>query len=176
MFLKPTAKPTPRRTPSPRVVLPAPPGSRSGSRGSSSAGGGSSAAAARIVSAIGSEPVMTCPVGSVSPGFSAFRSRSSTASMPSATASLSICASAANAVCTAPNPRIAPHGGLFVYTTVDSMSALSVPYGPAANDAAFEATAVELDAYAPPSSRIRMRTLTSRPSRVARCSHQIRAG
>ena len=28
MFLKPTAKPTPRRTPSPRVVLPAPPGRR----------------------------------------------------------------------------------------------------------------------------------------------------
>ena len=28
MFLNPTAKPTPRRTPSPRVVLPAPPGSR----------------------------------------------------------------------------------------------------------------------------------------------------
>ena len=45
MFLKPTAKPTPRWTPSPRVVLPAPPGSRSGSRGSSSAAGGSSAAA-----------------------------------------------------------------------------------------------------------------------------------
>ena len=36
MFLKPTAKPTPRRTPSPRVVLPAPPGSRIASRGSSS--------------------------------------------------------------------------------------------------------------------------------------------
>ena len=36
MFLKPTAKPVPRRTPSPRVVLPAPPGSRSGSRGSGS--------------------------------------------------------------------------------------------------------------------------------------------
>ena len=33
MFLKPTAKPTPRRTPSPRVVFPAPPGSRIGSRG-----------------------------------------------------------------------------------------------------------------------------------------------
>ena len=36
MFLKPTANPTPRRTPSPCVVLPAPPGSRSGSRGSGS--------------------------------------------------------------------------------------------------------------------------------------------
>ena len=39
MFLKPTANPTPRRTPSPRVVLPAPPGSRIGSRGSSSGSG-----------------------------------------------------------------------------------------------------------------------------------------
>jgi len=48
MFLKPTAKPTPRRTPSPCVVLPAPPGSRIGSRGSSSSAGGSSAAAARV--------------------------------------------------------------------------------------------------------------------------------
>ena len=113
MFLKPTAKPTPRRTPSPRVVLPAPPGRRNGSRGSSSCGGGSSAAAARIVSAIGSEPVICCPVGSTSPGFSAFNSRSSIGSISSAAASLSICASAANAVCTAPKPRIAPQGGLF---------------------------------------------------------------
>ena len=35
---------------------------------------------------------------------------------------------------------------------------------------------VELEAYAPPSSRIRMRTATSRPSFVARCSAQMRAG
>src|SRR3954470_10994951 len=53
MFLKPTAKPTPRFTPSPRVVFPAPPGSRRGSRGSSSAAGGSSAAAARVTPAAG---------------------------------------------------------------------------------------------------------------------------
>src|SRR5438132_1120909 len=111
MFLKPTAKPTPRRTPSPRVVLPAPPGSRSGSRGSSSGRGGSSAAARRITSATGSEPSIRWPVGSTSPGASAFRSRSSTGSIPSATASLSICASPAKHVCTAPKPRIAPHGG-----------------------------------------------------------------
>ena len=39
MFLNPTAKPTPRLTPSPRVVFPAPPGRRIGSRGSSSGGG-----------------------------------------------------------------------------------------------------------------------------------------
>ena len=59
MFLKPTAKPTPRRTPSPRVVLPAPPGRRIGSRGSASGSGGGSAAARRITSATGSEPVIT---------------------------------------------------------------------------------------------------------------------
>ena len=65
-------------------------------------------------SATGSEPVIFCPVGIRSPGASAFRSRSSTGSIPSAAASLSICASAAKQVCTAPKPRIAPHGGLFV--------------------------------------------------------------
>ncbi len=114
MFLNPSAKPTPRRTPSPRVVFPAPPGRRIGSRGSSSAGGGSSAAAAVITSATGSEPAIFCPVGSVSPGASAFRSRSSTGSSPSSAASLSIWASDAKHVCTAPNPRIAPQGRLFV--------------------------------------------------------------
>src|SRR5262249_10274827 len=88
----------------------------------------------------------------------------------------SICASAAKHVCTAPNPRIAPQGGLLVYTAVDSISALSTRYGPTAKDAAFEQTAVELEAYAPPSRRIRIRTHTRRPSRVARCSAQIFAG
>ena len=39
-----------------------------------------------------------------------------------------------------------------------SMSTLSTRYGPTANEQAFEITAVELEAYAPPSSRIRMRT------------------
>ena len=114
MFLKPTAKPTPRRTPSPRVVFPAPPGSRIASRGSCSGSGTGSAAARRITSATGSEPSIGWPVGSTSPGPSAFSSRSSTGSIPSSAASLSICASAAKHVCTAPKPRIAPHGGLFV--------------------------------------------------------------
>src|SRR5437667_361332 len=36
--------------------------------------------------------------------------------MSSAAASLSICASCAKQLCTAPNPRIAPHGGLLVNT------------------------------------------------------------
>ena len=72
------------------------------------------AAALRITSATGIDPVIFCPVGSASPGAIAFRSRSSTGSISSAAASLSICASAAKQVWTAPNPRIAPHGGLFV--------------------------------------------------------------
>ena len=114
MFLKPTAKPVPRRIPSPRVVLPAPPGRRSGSRGSGSGAGGASAAARRITSAVGSEHSIRCPVGSVSPGASAFSSRSSIGSIPSAAASLSICASPAKQVWTAPKPRIAPQGGLLV--------------------------------------------------------------
>ena len=57
MFLNPTAKPTPRRTPSPRVVLPAPPGSPIASLGSGSGSGIGSSAARRITSATGSEPV-----------------------------------------------------------------------------------------------------------------------
>ena len=113
MFLKPAANPTPRLTPCPRVVFPEPPGSRIGSRGSSSGSGGSSAAARRITSATGNEPVIGWPVGSTSPGCNAFSSRSSTGSMSRAAASLSICASCAKQVWTAPNPRIAPQGGLF---------------------------------------------------------------
>ena len=72
------------------------------------------AAARRITSWVGSEPVRTCPVGSMSPGSSAFSKRSSTGSIPSSAASKSICDSAAKHVCTAPKPRIAPQGGLFV--------------------------------------------------------------
>ena len=96
--------------------------------------------------------------------------------MSSAAASRSICASAAKHACTAPKPRIAPQGGLFVYTASPSIRTLSTPYGPGAKEHALEITAVELDAYAPPSRRIRMRTETSLPARVARCSAQTRAG
>ena len=78
MFLRPTAKPVPRRTPSPRVVLPVPPGRRTGSRGSSSGSGGARSAQRRMTSATGSEPVISWPVGSVSPGLRALSSRSST--------------------------------------------------------------------------------------------------
>ena len=119
---------------------------------------------------------MHWPVGNVSPVCNALSSRSSIGSMSSSAASLSICASCAKHTWTAPNPRIAPHGGLFVYTHRLSISALSTAYGPHAKDAAFDVTAVELEAYAPPSSRMRTRTFTSFPSRVARCSIQIFAG
>ncbi len=125
MFLNPTANPTPLRTPSPRVVLPDPPGRRIASRGSSSGSGTGKAAARRITFFVGSEPVTTWPVGRTPPDSSAFRRRSSTGSISSAAASLSICASAAKQDCTAPKPRIAPQGGLFVYTAVPSIATFS---------------------------------------------------
>ena len=50
---------------------------------------------------------------------------------------------------------MAPHGGLFVYTTIPSMVALGTRYGPHEKHEALAITAVELDAYAPPSSRMR---------------------
>jgi hypothetical protein len=74
------------------------------------------AAAARMTSATGAVPVMTWPKMSWSWVRRALRRRSSTGSMPSASASLSIWASAAKEVWTAPNPRMAPHGGLLVRT------------------------------------------------------------
>ena len=86
------------------------------------------------------------PVSRESPGCTAFRRRSSTGSISSARASLSICASAAKQVCTAPKPRIAPQGGLLVKTLVVSISAFGTLYGPHANEVAFAVTAVELDA------------------------------
>ena len=57
---------------------------------------------------------MGAPVGIDVPVVIALRSRSATGSISSAAASLSICASCAKHVCTAPKPRIAPHGGLSV--------------------------------------------------------------
>ena len=67
--------------------------------------------------------------------------RNAIGSIPSFRASLSICASYAKQVCTAPNPRIAPVGGLFVYAPTLQTSALGTRYGPAAKHAAFAMTA-----------------------------------
>ena len=114
-FLNPTAKPVPRRVSAASVVRPEPPG-----RFRRSSVGGNSAAGApahwRMTSATGNVPVMTCPVISRSPGPRALRSRSSIGSMSKAAASLSICDSWPKQVCTAPKPRMAPHGGLLVRT------------------------------------------------------------
>ena len=65
-------------------------------------------------------------MGRIVPVAAALRSRSSTGSIESASASLSIWPSCAKHTCTAPNPRIAPHGGLFVKTHVPSISAFGI--------------------------------------------------
>ncbi len=52
----------------------------------------------------------------VSPGSRRVAQAQLDGSMPSAAASLSIWASWAKQVCTAPKPRMAPHGGLLVRT------------------------------------------------------------
>ena len=57
---------------------------------------------------------MTCPVGAGRALGKPLRTRISTGSTPTASASLSISASIAKAACTEPKPRIAPHGGLLV--------------------------------------------------------------
>ncbi len=69
----------------------------------------------RSSSTTGAGLSITCPVGVSDPSDIAFRQRSSTGSRPSSSAIRSMIASYANAVCTDPNPRIAPHGGLLVY-------------------------------------------------------------
>ncbi len=68
----------------------------------------------RSSSSTGAGQLIGAPVGIDVPVVIAFTRRSSTGSISSAAASLSICASCAKHVCTAPNPRIAPHGGLSV--------------------------------------------------------------
>ena len=98
---------------------------------------------------------------------STLRSRSSSGSIPSSPARTSIADSYAKQTCGAPNPRMAPHGGLFVYTTVPSTRTFGTSYGPAAKVEALTITAGEDDAYAPPSSSRRTSAATSRPSFVA---------
>ena len=101
--------------PSPWVTLETPPGSSRRSIGVLRASGGSGMPRSSSSSSrTGAGPSTTWPVGSRSPVAMAFTIRSSTGSMPSAAASRSICDSWANATWTAPNPRIAPQGGLLV--------------------------------------------------------------
>ena len=82
------------------------------------------------------------------------RSRISIGDSPHASASRSICDSYAKHAWTAPNPRIAPHGGLFVYTPYASIQMLSTRYGPTPSEAALPTTAGVDEQYAPPSRRI----------------------
>src|SRR5213594_3091057 len=89
-----------------------------------STGGRSIAAHRRITSRTGALPWIVWPVGRTDPVETAFLTRSATGSMRNACASLSIWASWATQACTAPNPRIAPQGGLCVYTAVPSINAL----------------------------------------------------
>ena len=114
MFLKPTAKPTPRRTPSPRVVFPAPPGRRIASRGSSSGSGSGMRGRAPDDLARRERARHDLPGRERAARLERVQEPQLDGSMPSSAASRSICASAAKHVCTAPKPRIAPHGGLFV--------------------------------------------------------------
>ena len=60
--------------------------------------------------------------------------------MPSRSATLSIIDSYAKHACTAPNPRIAPHGGLLVNTPYASISMFGISYGPTPSDAALPTT------------------------------------
>ena len=103
--------------------MPTPPGIATGS--SPEGGAASGSAAQRVMRfATGSLPSTVWLVTMLSPSRSALRVRSAIGSIRSAAASLSICASYAKHDCTAPNPRIAPVGGLLVYAPIAWMSAL----------------------------------------------------
>ena len=119
-FLNPTAKPVPRTVSAASVVRPEPPGRSR--RSSLRAMWGSGAPAHwRITSATGKVPVITCPVMRRSSWSRALIRRSSIGSIWRAAASLSICDSWPKQVCTAPKPRMAPHGGLLVRAAKPTM-------------------------------------------------------
>ena len=172
MFLNPTAKPTPRRTPSPRVVLPAPPGRRIGSRGSSSGSG------------MGISAAPPDDLGDRNRAGDDLAGREHVA-RTERVAHAQVDAADAERVRELVHLRLvreagldgaeAAHGAAGRVVRVDARrpraARSGTAYGPHANEAAFEVTAVELEAYAPPSSRIRACTETSLPSRFPRCSH-----
>src|SRR5258708_14197113 len=104
-------------------------------------GGSGSAFARRMISATGYVPATGWLVMISAPSARALFIRSATGSIPSFAASLSSWASYAKHVWTAPKPRIAPVGGLFVYAPTLQTSAFGTRYGPAAKHAAFAITA-----------------------------------
>src|SRR5699024_7455567 len=136
---------------SPWVVLETPPGSCRRSSSSGRSAGSGLSATRRTSSATGAAESTRCPVGSTVPSSIALRARTSTGCRPHASASLSNCDSYANPACTAPNPRIAPQGGLLVTTPHQSILAFGTSYGPIPSAAALPTTAGVDDVYAPPS-------------------------
>ncbi len=145
-FLIESAYPTPRRMSPGSVVRPVPPGRLRGSAASLASGMGI-AASSSMTRTVGNEPSMTWPVvGFGSPVPRALRRRSSRGSMPRRAARRSICDSWPKHAWTAPNPRIAPAGGLFVRAPYPSTTTLSTRYGPTAKYAALAMTADVVDA------------------------------
>ena len=74
----------------------------------------------------------SCPVAVTSPTRYAQRRRSSAGDTPSASAIRLTCVSAANSVCGAPKPRIAPLGRVFVAIARDRIRTFGQAYGPPA--------------------------------------------
>jgi hypothetical protein len=87
--------------------------------------------------------------------------------MPSFSAIRVIIDSAANCACGAPKPRNAPHGTLFVYTTIPSIATFGNAYEPEPNEIAPLSTSTLVDAYAPPSASSVVSTAVIVPSRFA---------
>ena len=104
-------------TPSPWVVFDTPPGSSRRSRVARAPAVGRQRHRAQALEQLGHRRGLGDRPGRSAcgvPGVIALRMRRSTGSMPSAAASLSICASWPIATWTAPKPRIAPHGAVQV--------------------------------------------------------------
>jgi len=137
MFLKPTAK-DPRLTALARVVLPAP----------QAVGSGRAGAPRARAAPVGCPPDHAAqersadylPLGNVSPGASAFRGRSSTGSIPSAAARLSICGSGREAGLDGAEPAHRPAGRVVRVDARRLVSALVTSYGPT-QKSGFEVTA-----------------------------------
>lgn len=106
----------------------------------------------------------TWPVLNISPISTALRKRISQPSRPTFSASRSMHPSIAKLAWLAPNPRMAPQGGLFVVAATAMTSTFGTLYGPQAWPPARSSTLAPTDAYAPVSPIIRAWTAVRRPS------------
>ena len=144
MFLNPTAKPTPRRTPSPRVVLPAPPGQPDRLPRQRLRLGDRQLGGAADHLGDGQRPLESAGrSGARRPA----RARSAAAARPGrARARPRACPSAPRRRSTSARRRTRAsrrRAGCSSRRTCDSSSAFATAYGPHANAAAFDVTAVE---------------------------------